>query len=177
MARQARTDPLTGLLNRRAFLDESAAPFDRLEREQLPGTLVFVDLDNFKALNDRCGHDAGDEALCLTAELLRATVRPSRPRGTLRRRRIRAVAGRRRRVHRRRAGREPAPRRTWRTGRFSRCPGPGGLPALGMSIGIATRWPGQGEEIDALIHRADQAMYEVKRAGRGHWRVSRPEAA
>ena len=44
-----------------------------------------------------------------------------------------------------------------------------------MSIGIAARWPGQGEDIEALIHRADQAMYEVKRAGRGHWRVSRAE--
>ena len=44
---------------------------------------------------------------------------------------------------------------------------------LTMSIGIATRWPGQGEEIESQINRADQAMYEVKRAGRGHWLVSR----
>jgi PleD family two-component response regulator len=44
-----------------------------------------------------------------------------------------------------------------------------------MSIGIATRWPGRGEDVEALIQRADHVMYQVKRAGRGHWRVSRPE--
>ena len=48
-----------------------------------------------------------------------------------------------------------------------------GVPGLSMSIGIATRWPGRGEDIEALIQRADQVMYEVKRAGRAHWRVSR----
>jgi GGDEF domain-containing protein len=41
-----------------------------------------------------------------------------------------------------------------------------------MSIGIATRWPNHPEEIDELMLRADRAMYEVKRSGRGNWRVS-----
>jgi hypothetical protein len=48
MARQARTDPLTTLINRRAFLDEVARRIERLEREGLPGTLLFVDLDKLK---------------------------------------------------------------------------------------------------------------------------------
>jgi diguanylate cyclase (GGDEF)-like protein len=171
MARQARTDPLTGLLNRRAFLDEVSRRIDRLEREELPGTLMFVDLDNFKSLNDCRGHDVGDEALCLTAGLLRQTVRPSD-----------LVA--------RLGGDEFA---VWMDGADEltsaeraeslRVEGPRMLAhlkegyelSLTMSIGIAARWPGQGEDIEALIHRADQAMYEVKRAGRGHWRVSRSE--
>jgi GGDEF domain-containing protein len=46
-----------------------------------------------------------------------------------------------------------------------------------MSIGIATRWPGRGEAIEITIHRADQAMYHVKRTGRGHWRVAQPREA
>ena len=48
-------------------------------------------------------------------------------------------------------------------------------PPLTMSIGIATRWPGRGEDVEMLMQRADQAMYDVKRAGRSHWRVSRTE--
>ena len=77
LARQARTDPLTGLLNRRSFLEEVTRRIDRLDREDLPGTLMYVDLDNFKQLNDRCGHDVGDIALVQTATLLRNTVRPA----------------------------------------------------------------------------------------------------
>jgi diguanylate cyclase (GGDEF)-like protein len=173
MARQARTDPLTTLINRRAFMDEMGRRLDRLDREGLPGTLMFIDLDNFKALNDTRGHDAGDEALCLTAALLRATVRPSD-----------LVA--------RLGGDEFA---LWLDGadEFAaaeraealRTEGPrclqhltgGGDLSLTMSIGIATRWPGRGEDVETLIQRADQVMYQVKRSGRGHWRVSRPEAA
>ena len=77
MARQARTDPLTGLLNRRAFVEEAQRRIDRLEREGLPGTLMFVDLDRLKPLNDQLGHEAGDAALVLTSTVLRRMVRPT----------------------------------------------------------------------------------------------------
>ena len=77
MARQARTDPLTGLLNRRAFLEEVERHIDRLDREDLPGTLMFSDLDHFKPVNDKLGHEMGDQVLVLTANLLRQAVRPS----------------------------------------------------------------------------------------------------
>ena len=77
MARQARTDSLTGLLNRRAFLEEVERHLERLDRENLPGTLLFADLDNFKPVNDQLGHELGDDVLLHTALLLRTTVRPS----------------------------------------------------------------------------------------------------
>jgi diguanylate cyclase (GGDEF)-like protein len=77
MARQAKTDPLTGLLNRRAFLEEMTRHIDRLDREEQPGTLLFADLDYFKPVNDRLGHEVGDEVLVRTANILRKTVRPS----------------------------------------------------------------------------------------------------
>ena len=173
MARQARTDPLTGLLNRRAFMDELSRRLDRLDREGLPGTLMFVDLDHFKQLNDKLGHETGDTALCATAALLRDAVRPSD-----------LVA--------RLGGDEFA---MWLDGaddlaaaeraEHLRIAGPRLLASLTegsdirmtLSIGIATRWPCRGEDIEAVLHSADQAMYEVKRNGRGHWRVAHPERA
>ena len=54
---------------------------------------------------------------------------------------------------------------------------PGGDLQLSMSIGIACRRVATGEDLDSLMRRADQAMYEVKRSGRGHWRVSHDEPA
>jgi diguanylate cyclase (GGDEF)-like protein len=171
MARQARTDPLTGLLNRRAFMDELSRRFDRLEVDGLPGALLFIDLDNFKGLNDSRGHDAGDEALRLVAQTLRGMVRP-----------MDLVA--------RLGGDEFA---LWLDGadEFAaaeraeqlRTSGPAvlahlnmpGVAPVTMSIGIASRWPGRGEDAELLVQRADQAMYAVKRAGRANWRVGRPE--
>ncbi len=170
MARQARTDPLTGLCNRRAFMDELARRIDRLEQDGLPGALLYIDLDQFKALNDSRGHDAGDEALCLAAQLLRETTRPT---DLLARfggdefvvwlDGADAFAAAERAEQLRLAGPSRLARLTSGQG-----------PCVTLSIGIAARWPGQGEDAESLLHRADQAMYAVKRAGRGHWRVAQP---
>lgn len=68
-------DPLTGLLNRRFYeraLSDAAA---RLRRYGLPFALVLIDLDNFKIVNDRFGHAAGDEALRSIGQELRAVLR------------------------------------------------------------------------------------------------------
>ncbi len=169
LARQARTDPLTGLLNRRAFLEEVNRRIDRLDREQLPGTLMFVDLDNFKRVNDECGHEAGDQALIHAAALLRATVRPAD-----------LVA--------RLGGDEFA---LWLDGSDEltaaeraerlRLEGPASFaavlppeaPVVSTSIGIAARHASGAETLEEVMRRADSAMYDVKRAGRGHWRVAR----
>ncbi len=168
LARQARTDSLTGLLNRRAFIEEASRRLDRLEAEGLPASLLFIDLDGLKQLNDRSGHEAGDSALMLTSALLRRTFRPTD-----------LVA--------RLGGDEFA---CWLDGAdtFTAAERAEGLrltvphefahltagqaTGIGMSIGIAMREPGTDETLDQLLQRADQAMYEVKRNGRGHWRVS-----
>ena len=169
LARQARTDPLTGLLNRRAFLEEVNRRLDRLDREQMPGTLMFVDLDNFKSVNDECGHEVGDHALVHAATLLRKTVR-----------RADLVA--------RLGGDEFA---LWLDGSDEltaaeraerlRLEGPTSFadvlppeaPPVSTSIGIAARHPRAAETLEDVMRRADAAMYDVKRAGRGHWRVAR----
>ena len=173
MARQARTDPLTGLLNRRAFLEEIERHIERLDREDLPGTLMFADLDFFKPVNDRLGHEAGDHVLIRTAALLRATVRPTDL--------IARLGGDEFAVWLDGADHMTAAERAERL----RVQVPKELHAIvtdvapmpSLSIGIATRRAGSGEPIDSLLRRADMAMYQVKRTGRGHWRVSHEEDA
>ncbi len=172
MARLARTDALTGLMNRRAFLEELARHIDRLEREELPGTLLFTDIDKFKPLNDRLGHEAGDRALCAVAGVLRDACRPTDL--------VARLGGDEFAIWLNGADHMTAAERA----EALRIDGPRKLmeiagldgPALTLSIGIATRRAGGGEDIDALMRRADAAMYEVKRSGRGHWLVARDES-
>jgi diguanylate cyclase (GGDEF)-like protein len=73
--RLARTDPLTGLANRRAFLDAARVELERARRLGHSITLACFDLDGFKTVNDRLGHRAGDELLCLVATRLREAIR------------------------------------------------------------------------------------------------------
>ena len=68
---QAVTDDLTGLANRRQFLYRLELELQRSERMDEPLAIVFADLDHFKDVNDRFGHDAGDEVLRLFATVLR----------------------------------------------------------------------------------------------------------
>jgi diguanylate cyclase (GGDEF)-like protein len=75
MTETARTDPLTGLLNRRAVTEHltRATAHARRRRESL--SMLMVDLDRFKEVNDRHGHAAGDRVLCAFAECLRSVIR------------------------------------------------------------------------------------------------------
>ena len=72
LAHQALHDPLTGLANRRLFLQR----LERLLTDHEPAAVVFLDLDGFKALNDSLGHAGGDRLLVALAERLQATLRP-----------------------------------------------------------------------------------------------------
>lgn len=74
----ASRDGLTGLLNRREFDIRLKAEFRRSQRDQTSLSVSMVDIDHFKKLNDRLGHDAGDEALKKVAALIEAHVRGDR---------------------------------------------------------------------------------------------------
>lgn len=74
---RATMDALTGLQNRRAFLDVGESETERSKRYARPLSVVFLDLDNFKQLNDTKGHDAGDAALRVTAKALLGALRAS----------------------------------------------------------------------------------------------------
>ncbi len=75
LSHTARTDTLTGLPNRRAFEERFEEELERSRREGMPLSVLVGDLDGFKMVNDRCGHQAGDRALCRLASELNAWKR------------------------------------------------------------------------------------------------------
>lgn len=77
LTRQAFHDPLTGLPNRLLLLDRRRLALARYERGQGLVTVLYIDLDHFKAINDTLGHGAGDQVLCIVAERIRAVLRPA----------------------------------------------------------------------------------------------------
>lgn len=73
----ATTDYLTGLLNHRGFQERLKAEVSRARRYWRPFSLLMLDIDHFKAINDACGHRAGDEVLKQLADLIRTSIRES----------------------------------------------------------------------------------------------------
>ena len=71
----ADTDPLTGLANRRFFQEQLDREYDRARRHPEPFTIAYIDLDNFKYVNDSMGHDVGDELLQVVASNLAMNIR------------------------------------------------------------------------------------------------------
>ena len=155
---QARHDSLTGLVNRGHFGEHlQSAIADR--PDQAPGATVFyLDLDCFKAVNDRLGHAAGDELLRQVAERLSESIRPGDivarlggdefavlVQGISEGREAAAVAARLERAF---------------AGPFALA---GELLQVAASIGRAS-WPADAAEIESLMRRADAEMYAVKRA-------------
>jgi diguanylate cyclase (GGDEF)-like protein len=165
---QSRSDPLTGLFNRRTFLEEAGRRIDRLDRGGLPGTLMLVDLDNFQSLNDRHGHEMGDDALCFAAVLLRNLVRPADL--------IARVGGEEFALWMDEFDDLTAAERAERL-RLTAPDSfaailPADAPALSASIGIACRDPMVPETLREVMTRAEQALAAAKRSGKGQWRTA-----
>ncbi len=71
----SRTDILTGAMNRNAFYDLAGHEVERQERYQHPFTVAYMDVDNFKVINYRFGHQAGDKLLCAVANTIQKNLR------------------------------------------------------------------------------------------------------
>jgi diguanylate cyclase (GGDEF)-like protein len=74
---KAQTDPLTGALNRRAFMARGGRLVQRHQHEHAPLCLLFLDLDHFKSLNDRFGHSGGDDVLVNFVAVVHSGIRPT----------------------------------------------------------------------------------------------------
>ncbi len=159
------TDELTGLLNRRAFVeDELPRRMSRLQHAEMSGALFFIDLDNFKMVNDVHGHKRGDELLQDIAEFL---IQHSRPGDAVAR-----FGGDEFAMWLDGIDEETAAKRAAEmiedSERFKKYSGDADNP-LGVSVGVAMYQPGDEPSVDKLMSRADEAMYQVKRAGKGGW--------
>lgn len=75
LTHMARTDALTGLDNRRHFMDVARKEFSRARRTDTPLSLLLLDADHFKSINDTWGHDVGDKVLRGIAEVLKVSIR------------------------------------------------------------------------------------------------------
>jgi diguanylate cyclase (GGDEF)-like protein len=155
---EASTDPLTGLPNRRSMDSMLGHALVRARAQQLPLSVVMLDIDHFKRINDTLGHAAGDAVLRALGDGLRKGVRPSD-----------SIA--------RWGGEEfllllPGTRldgalvvaeRTRRAVRDILVPG---YPELRItaSLGVAGMLP--QDDAESLVHRADSALYQAKHAGR-----------
>ena len=158
---RSNTDFLTGLSNRRCFVDTASTVLARAVAESRPVALVLLDLDHFKSINDRHGHDGGDRALVAVAEVLRGARRA----GDLAAR----MGGEEFVVLLEGCDEGPAlqfaQRLREQLSRLRVTLAGGGTLQLTASLGVAVqRMP--GGSLDDLIRRADAAMYQAKSQGR-----------
>jgi diguanylate cyclase (GGDEF)-like protein len=165
--RLARTDPLTRLVNRRGLEEAIAHERDRAERTGEPLSVVALDLDHFKRVNDTWGHAVGDRLLSAVGEALRAGVRPYDVAARVGGEEFLLVLPA---THRERAA-DVAERLRARVAQLA----VEGFPErVTSSAGVAEH--ARGETTDALLARADAALYEAKRLGRNRVVVAPPSA-
>jgi len=154
----SRTDGLTGLLNRRAFHDEVERRLRHAVRNKRPATLLYLDLDNFKSVNDVHGHSVGDTALQAVSALLADRSRG----GDI----LARVGGDEFAVWLDETdldgGRAKVKALVANETLCASVPVVADYP-FALSIGVAAFDPESGESLDLLIDRADRAMYQAKR--------------
>lgn len=160
--REARHDALTGLLNRRAFMDLLPQALARADRSGRPLALLFLDLDGFKAVNDTLGHEAGDELLRHAGAMLLQSVRQTDS--------VVRLAGDEFVVVLENLSASAADGHLVAEKILAKLSAPlllqHGQARVSASIGMAVYAPGSGQTPSALIHEADGWMYQAKQAGK-----------
>ena len=156
----ADTDPLTGLLNRRAFVDRLRKAALRARRLETPLAIAFLDLDDFKAVNDRFGHAAGDATLVQTARALEATIRAGDVAARLGGDEFAAILWRSSPADAEQVGRRLL------DGIVVALSSSPETAKVSASVGVVY-FPTCPADVRAALAQADEAMYEAKRGGKG----------
>jgi diguanylate cyclase (GGDEF)-like protein/PAS domain S-box-containing protein len=172
LEKRSSTDALTGLLNRRGFLERMELRFSRAAGRAQAGTLVYLDLDNFKPVNDTHGHEAGDRVLVELSGLLKKQIRKADLAARL--------GGDEFAVFLESADPEAAMDKAEAVGSAAaELLAPLAVSEdkpLGLSIGVAVYEPQRRETVSGLLARGDQAMYAAKRGGKGRVVLAPPVA-
>ena len=165
--RLARTDALTGVANRRAFFDVLGVEFRRSKRYGRELSVLMLDLDHFKDVNDRWGHPFGDQVLRQTTDVIAANVRESDILGRYGGEEFALALPETPEASALGVGEKLRAALEAHEFRTADTPPPG-EPAvrLTISIGIASLPVEEDQDEVELIGRADQALYEAKRTGR-----------
>jgi diguanylate cyclase (GGDEF)-like protein/hemerythrin-like metal-binding protein/PAS domain S-box-containing protein len=161
LVRQARTDGLTGLANRRYFLEQAEQELVRARRYDKPLSVLMLDLDEFKVINDAHGHQVGDEVLRTVSAVCRQVLRGVDIVGRMGGEEFAILLPE---TDTAQAG-EVAERLRQNIASAGIALGQGGLLGVTASIGVATFAAGD-VDVDKVLNLADKAMYEAKRKGR-----------
>ncbi len=162
-----RTDELSGLLNRRAFHQDVTKRIAHGKRTKNKNALFYVDLDNFKPVNDRFGHEKGDDVLKAVSQLLDENSRV----GDL----VARLGGDEFAIWFENMTEEKAIEKADEL--QSKCAEVSVAldvidPALSFSIGIVCATGEKDEDLEGLLAIADSAMYQVKAKGKGSYHLS-----
>jgi diguanylate cyclase (GGDEF)-like protein len=166
--RLARTDGLTGLTNRRKFLELVERELLRARRYNAPLALVLLDLDHFKRVNDTHGHLVGDRVLVHAAETLRQAIRDVDTAARYGGEEFAVLLPDTDLV----GAQEVAERCARKLASSSVAVGAAGDVTVTASLGVATFSPESDARVEDLMRRADQALYRAKEAGRNRVMVA-----
>lgn len=164
---QANRDSLTGLHNRRAFNEDLSRELRRRDRDDRQLAFVVLDIDGFKAYNDRYGHPQGDALLKQLAEVMRGVF--SRQEDIL----LRLGGEEFGVIFRADDAAQAEEMTTWMLSAIEAMgePAPEGpCDTVTASAGLYLVEPGSGVDVDHVYRRADEALYRAKSAGRACWR-------
>jgi diguanylate cyclase (GGDEF)-like protein len=170
---QAMRDPLTGLVNRRAFDEIGFREISGASRTGNSLSVLMIDIDHFKHVNDKYGHAAGDALLVAVAAALRGSLRDEDYLCRWGGDEFCALLPRADADHAKNVAERVLC--AFKDFQFTR---PGKIidVAISVSIGITTN-SGAPQNLDALIEKADRALYQAKEAGRGQYAFAAPAAA